>query len=194
VQQPGSCGDGEHNSCGPVIRSFYNIRTGQSRFEFHQKPSTIADLNSPKLFRSVCRPLQVPGTSPGPQSPGVLPPSLTFHGPFAIASAVEGSVGSVFLERCGSHLKIPIGISQPGGTVASVVANRHVVIWESLDLDGAWHGQFAGLMLPSLRRFSATAPSNLLQHGGGAGPIALSAFRLYLTDADGRLWAARTPR
>jgi len=55
-----------------------------------------------------------------------------------------------------------------------------------------WHRQLAGALLPSLRRFTATLSSRIANPG--AYLVALSAYRLYLADADGRLWAARIPR
>jgi len=60
IQQPGPCGDGVHNGCGPITESFYNIKTGRLRYTPSSSSTTIADLDSPRLFHRVCPPLQGP--------------------------------------------------------------------------------------------------------------------------------------
>jgi hypothetical protein len=178
VQQPGACGDGEHNQCGPVTPSFYNIKSGHVDDSSPPNATTVADLNSHWLFHPVCPPLQVP--------PGG---SLAFYGSFAVATEGAQYGGSSLLERCGTNLQIPIGTPYPPPLF---FANPHVVIWQILDLTGAWHGQFAGVLLPSLRPFTATLPAALQNEDPF--PVGLTAFRLYVVDATGRLWAARIPR
>ena len=173
VQQPGACGDGVHYDCGPVTQSFYNIRAGRIRDGSPAKSTTVADLNSRRLSKRVCAPLRLP--------PGG---SLTFYGSFAVAT--ESDRTSV-LEQCGSSLQMPIGMSYQNGPVSSPVASTRAVLWPVIDPLGLWHGQIAGVLLPSLRRFTASAPSNL------GFPLALTAFRLYVAGAHGRLWAARMP-
>jgi hypothetical protein len=177
VRQPGWCGVGDPDQCGPITQSFYNINSGHLDDSSPPNDTTVADLNSRRLFHPVCPPLQVP--------PGG---SLAFYGSFAMAT--EG--GSSLLERCGTNLQIPIGISSPAAPQARVFANRHAVIWQILDQTGSWHGQFAGILLPSLRPFTATVPAAL--QNAGAVPVGLTAFRLYVWDSTGRLWAARMPR
>jgi hypothetical protein len=172
VQQPGPCGDGEHNSCGPVTQSFYNINTGRFRDATSWNATAVANLNSPRLFHHVCPPLRVPSGG-----------SLAFYGSFAVAATDR----TWLLERCGSSLQIPIGMSYQDGPISPPVAGTHAVVWQVIDPLGEWHGQIAGVLLPSLRRFAATIPSKL--HGF---ELALSASRLYL-GTNGRVWAARIP-
>jgi hypothetical protein len=178
VQQPGPCGDGVHNECGPVTQSFYNIKTGRFRHGPPADSTTIADLGSRRLFRRACSPLQVPAGG-----------TLTFYGSFAVATQADQSS---LLERCGGGLQMPIGVSSQGGPPGEIVANTHAVLWQVVDQAGAWHGQFAGVFLPSLRRFTATLPSDIPITDSGA--IALTAFRVYVVDDNGRLWAAAIPR
>jgi hypothetical protein len=188
IQQPGPCGDGVHNGCGPITESFYNIKTGHFRYSSSTGSTTIADLDSPTLFQRVCRPLQVP---PGPYGGIVygatLFTPLAFFGSFAVATATNRNW---LLERCGSHLQIPIGMTYQDGPVSPPVASTHAVVWPVIDPRGEPDGQLAGVLLPSLRPFTAGVPSNLEPVSA---PIALSAFRLYIV-ANGRLWAATIPR
>jgi hypothetical protein len=177
VQQPGWCDVGEPDQCGPVTQSFYNIKSGHVDHSSPPNDTTVADLNSRRLFHPVCPPLQVP--------PGG---SLAFYGSFAVATDGAPYGRSSLLERCGTNLQIPIGTSYQ---VPLFFANPRVVIWQILDLTDAWHGQFAGVLLPSLRPFTATLPAALQNEG--AVPVGLTAFRLYVVDATGRLWAARIP-
>jgi hypothetical protein len=174
VQQPGSCGDGMHYSCGPVSEAFYNITTGQRRNGSVTNSTTVADLDSGRLFQHVCPPLRVP--------PGG---TLTFYGRFAVAT--ESDRSSV-LERCGSKLHMPVGMSAQNGPVSSPIASTRAVVWTVIDPLGEWHGQIAGVLLPSLRSFTTTVPLSFrgFLH-------ALTAFRLYVGDPHGRLWAARMP-
>jgi hypothetical protein len=178
VQQPGWCDVNEPALCGPITQSFYNIKSGRVDDSSPPNDTTVADLNSRRLFHPVCPPLQVP--------PGG---SLAFYGSFAVTTESMDEGRSSLLERCGTNLQIPIGT--PYLAPPLFFANRHVVIWQISDLTGAWHGQFAGVLLPSLRPFTATFPAALQNEE--AAPVGLTAFRLYVEVATGRLWAARIP-
>jgi len=186
IQQPGPCGDGVHNGCGPITESFYNIKTGRLRYTPSSSSTTIADLDSPRLFHRVCPPLQVP---PAPFAGFVygttLFTPLAFYGSFAVATATNRNW---LLERCGSNLQMPIGMTYQDGPVSPPVASTHAVVWPVIDSIGESHRQLAGVLIPSLRPFTATVPSNLTSL------LALTDFRVYVRGTDGGLWAATIPR
>jgi hypothetical protein len=158
VEPHQSCGDGVHYSCGPTTYIYYNTRTGSPRFP-SVRPSTIIDLNSPTLTRHICRPL--------------VGPSLTLFGSFAVAE----ERGGVYVERCGSHLNLPLALAPYAGTL---VGNTQAVAF-----CGVLSQHEAGMFLPSLRRFTFTLPSGL----AGQCPV-LGARHIYIDDAQERLWAA----
>lgn len=189
VNQTGSCGDGIHNECGAITHPFYNIRTGKRRYESPEN-TTVFDLNSSTLLRTVCRPLRVPSNG-----------SLTFYGKFAVASEPDSEQDkSLFLERCGSYLHMEIDEPKGGPSgdlyAGDLSANTHAVLWRVLDATGRWHGRFAGRLLPSLRGFTVTLPSNIhipVQTRSVTAVTALDSFRLYVVDELGGLWAAVLP-
>lgn len=185
IQQPGSCGDGVHYGCGPITEYFYNIETGHFRYSSSTSSTTIADLNSRGLLHRVCPPLRVPPGGPLGGSYGGAPvPTLTFFGSFAVATA---TYRSWLLERCGSNLHMPIGMTYENGPASPPVVSTHAALWQVIDPLGLWHGQLAGVLLPSLRPFTAMLPSGLQ----GLPPV-LSAFRLYVR-GNGRVSAATIP-
>jgi hypothetical protein len=179
VQHPGSCGDGVHNSCGPVTNTFFNIQTGHSRFQASLSTTMVADLDSRSLFHRVCPPLQAAPAAPtGPDVvPGAFVPSLTFYGPFAIAIDAGPTA---FLERCGSNLRVPI--DQPTGGWPT--ASRRAVVWQLA-------GQLAGLLLPSLRPFTAQLPASIANPGSL--DTLLDDRDIYVEDGTGRVWGAAFP-
>ena len=162
VQPHDPCGNGVHYSCGPTTYIYYNIRTGKP-----QSPSvggtTIIDLNSPTLTRQICPPL--------------VGPALTFYG----SVAVSEEPGGIYVERCGSHLNLPLVLAPYAGTL---LANTHAVAFCSSSSE-----QQPGIFLPSLRRLTFTAPSS----PGGCGSTVLGARHLYYVDMQERLWAATFP-
>jgi len=173
-QWPGPCGDGIHNTCGPIKPVFVNIRTGGVRRSWPKSPTAILDLDSPTLARHLCTPLRVPATG-----------SLTMEGQFAVTTT--GS-GNSYLQRCGSHrhtvLASPGGASISGG---GLWANEHAVFW-AVDSSGMWKGKLAGILLPSFGRFTATIPTRLRSSFVGLG-----ANHLYMPDGNGQIWAAPFP-
>ena len=173
----GPCGDGIHYGCGPLtVYGYFNILTHTVRKNWSLTGDrSILDLDSPRLVRTVCQPLRVPTGG-----------SLRPYGKFAVATEADGSS---FLERCGSQLKMPLDgrYDPPSSPSAGVSANDHAVTWEVLDQYGLWHRQLDGVLLPSLRRFSASIPSYV-----GAGPD-LDSTRAYFVTAAGVLWAAPFP-
>jgi hypothetical protein len=159
-----SCGDGEHYTCGPTTYIYYNIATGKPR-SASMGGSTIIDLNSPTLTRQICRPLQLPAGS-----------ALTFYGSFAVAPEQNG----IYVERCGSHLHMPLVVGSYAGT--------HLGNTEAVSFCSFSSQQQLGMFLPSLRRFTFTLPSGL-----GCPLVALGTRRVYTIDTQRRLWAAGFP-
>jgi hypothetical protein len=143
VQQQGSCGDGVHYDCGPVTQSFYNLVTHKFRSRQTTTSRTILDLDSPSLLRRVCSPLRVPATG-----------TLSIFGTFAVETQPSGSL----LERCGSHLQIPIGVGNEGVGGGGMLASGDAVLWNLPTPSGSLSGQLTGILLPSLRRISIALP------------------------------------
>src|SRR5581483_505647 len=85
---------------------FQNIATGAVRGD-PTNAKTLADLDSPSLAQRVCDPLRVPRHG-----------QLTFDGRFAVA---EGATGT-FLEKCGTHLRIPVSSDD-------VAVGRGSLVW-----------------------------------------------------------------
>jgi hypothetical protein len=88
---------------------FQDIQTGNTRSD-PTGPTTIPDVNSPTLGRRVCSPLRVPRADDGGEG-GDLNAwgSLRVYGSFALASGTDPyGTPSVYLERCGSRLHLPI--------------------------------------------------------------------------------------
>jgi hypothetical protein len=66
-------------------------------------------------------------------------------------------------------------------------ANEHAVFW-AVESSGGWKGQLAGILLPSLRRFTATIPPRLRSSF-----VLPGATHMYMPDANGQIWAAPFP-
>jgi hypothetical protein len=162
LQPDQPCGDGVHYTCGPPTDVYYDVRTGRPRVP-STSPSAIVDLNSPTLTRPPCRPL--------------IGPLWWFDGTFALAQEANG----MFLERCGSDIKMPLvtASNSPG----SVLANTEAVASCS---DSST--QASGIFLPSLRRFTFTVATN--SFNVPACPTVLGQRYVYYDDAQERLWAA----
>jgi hypothetical protein len=143
---------------------------------------TIADLDSPKLARTLCRPLRVP-TSAAPTPDNETEPGfLTEAGRFAVASVFSRQAGpSSFLEQCGSHRHRPL-------PAQSDALNMKAVLWMA-------RARVKGLLLPSLRPVTVDLPS------GVSGAPVLGGSTLYLgytassgLGTQGKLWVAHVPR
>ena len=156
VQKNDGCNDSD-SLCGPAGRSFYNIQTGKSRFQAGQSSTRVPVLDSRKLFHRLCRPLRVPAAPPGDSFHPL--PSLTLYGTFAVAS--DGGEGPFSVERCGSNLQMPVDLPSQGGLVGPLTANEHAVLWQVRDGTNEWDGQFAGVLLPSLRPFTGQLAGEL---------------------------------
>jgi hypothetical protein len=165
------CGDREHNDCGNYSYLFYNIATGRQKVP-RTSTSTIIDLDSPTMTRRLCRPLQVPAGFPA------FPPPLTFYGAFALAQAQHG----VHVDRCGSHIHVPV---IPGFLVSNAQAVG--------DCSPHQPDQIDGIFMPSLRRFTARLASPLSCDTLAPGDLALGPRHLYLAGPNGSLWAAAFP-
>jgi hypothetical protein len=173
---------------------FLSLQTGQSARD-PTNAGTYADLNSPTLAQTVCKPLRVPKVAgdEGSVIYAAEPGSLTFYGKFAISAGGYGAPR--FLERCGSRLHRQIG-ALVGGFPA-LGANSRLVVWQS------GPRQLRGLFLPRLRRFVIPLPAkiNTLDINGGTGfpgAIAASSRHLYLLNSSEnaayrRYWIAPLP-
>jgi hypothetical protein len=172
------CGDGVHNTCGPTTFAFYNARTGAQRVPF-VSDSRIIDLDSPTLARPLCRPLIEPA---GYAPTSIFPPPLTFYGSFALAQQASG----IYIERCRSHLHVPVVRAPYEG---GVLANAQAVAFCSQI--GPKATPMAGFFLPSLQRFTIGAFSLT----AAARPVCplLGPRQMYAVDAQSRLWAALFP-
>ncbi len=166
-QWPGPCGTDYHNTCGPIVPVFVNLRTGRVRRGQPKSPTTILDLSSPNLVRHLCAPLRVPAQT-----------RVTLDGRIAIFSGPAG----MYVQRCGSAQRVSV----PAGPM---LANARVLVWRLEDQHLTWHGRIGGLLLPSLHRFATRVPSRLIS---GA-PWILGSTKLYLSDPKGTLWATPFP-
>ncbi len=185
VQKNDGCNDS--GLCSPAVRSFYNIQTGQSRFQASQSSTSVPVLDSRKLFHRLCRPLRVPARTAPPRDSYHPLPSLTLYGTFAVAS--DGGEFPFSLERCGSNLQMPVDLPNQDDWLGSLTANDHAVLWQVSDGHYEWDGQFAGLLLPSLRPFTGQLPASLPTPWF----IVLDSHELYVIDATGRVWRAAFP-
>jgi hypothetical protein len=144
---------------------FQNIASGAVRGD-PAGAATVADLDSPTLAERVCRPLRVPRHG-----------RLTFDGRFAVA---EGAAGT-FIEKCASHLRIPVSsddiAAAPGSLAWSVSPTSPP----------------SGVFLPSLRRFTIAPPPG---HSFIV-DVELSVRHIYITVATGGggadVWSAPAP-
>jgi hypothetical protein len=109
---------------------FQNIATGAVLGD-PTSATTLADLDSPVLAQRVCAPLRVPRHG-----------TLTFDGRFAIA---EGATGT-FIEKCASHLRIPVSSDY-------VAAAPRSLVWLTSPTQPV-----SGVFLPTLRRFTVAPP------------------------------------
>jgi hypothetical protein len=181
---------------------FQNIQTGEVRSD-PTHPTTTADVNSPRLAHRVCSPLAVPRADDGGGDSNLSGwGSLRFYGSFAVAFGTdEFGNPSVYLERCGSRLHLPIesGLCYLLTCVAPV-ANSHAVIWQSPGTPRTLIGQSAetqlnGYFLPSMRRFVITLPAPLTTQTltPPQSSVVLTTRNLYVLDGTGELWRTATP-
>jgi hypothetical protein len=203
VQEPGSCGDGEHESCGPSVYYAYdlvrhtrrrNLRltspyglvgcSPSSYTACYSASTTVLDLNSPRLVQRICAPLSVP-----------IGGSLTLYGGFAVVTAPQPGSGpgaSMTLEECGSQLQMPLAAGL--AVRPTVVGNSRALAWAVTNTYGERTGEIDGLLLPSLNPFSFTIPTTFaIQPPNGIFTIAMDAERLYITDANGNVYSAPFP-
>ena len=208
----------DNTSCGlrcvssggaPDVYIFQNLTTGRIVTD-PRKGTTIADLNTPGLSRTVCSPLQVPQVPDAYQSDGGPQPepgTLTLDGRFAIAAGGSAHPSSsdahrstpIFaLEKCGTHLhkRIDTAIDANFGPswafstagwcqtpVCGPASNQHLILWNSTST------RLAGLFLPSLTPFTIELP----EHALDLGEILATPTHIYVLDENGNLWWANTP-
>jgi hypothetical protein len=136
----------------------------------------VPNLNSPQLGQRLC---------PSLRTPARAPTAMVVDGSFAIASEatyIDTARDRIYLRRCGTRLHMRIRL---GAEFSIVGANSHAVVWE-VD-NGGLLGQFSGVFLPSLRRFSFWFPHRLAVDQVA---YALGELRMYVLDGNGRVWAA----
>jgi hypothetical protein len=168
-----SCGDGEHNSCGPTTFAFYNIRTGANKIPV-VSASQAVDLNSSTLTRRLCSPLRQPPM----YSPTVFAGyPLMFDGSFAVAQELSG----IYVEKCGSDLDLPLALSPYEGFVLE--NSRAVGFCSSAT------APTNGFLLPSLKRFTLRWR---LPNGEEGCPL-LGSRHGYAMGTTASLWAAPLP-
>jgi hypothetical protein len=164
--------------CAPFAW-FQDLSTGAlNKFEeWRSGGRVIPDLDSPSLAARLCRPLRVP--PPDFPSFETVPNSLTFHGQFGVvgAGAVPDASTPHYFERCGSRRRHHIA-SLP------VVGSTRFIVWPT----ASTFGKLEGVFLPSLRQFVIRSPRGM----GSPVQMALASGHLYLLDAGGRLWSARS--
>lgn len=144
---------------------FQNIATG-AVLPDPTNATTLADLDSPVLAQRVCAPLRVPPHG-----------GLTFDGRFAVA---EGETGT-FIEKCGTHLHVPV-------PSADVTTAPGALVWSVSPTSAP-----SGVFLPSLRRFTIAPPPG---HSFIV-DVELSVRHIYVTVAAGGggadVWSAPAP-
>jgi hypothetical protein len=174
---------------GNQQRLFENIATGEVRADPTTR-SRIADLNSPSLTRTLCRPLSTPYAAIYDGMSDFYG-SVQLYGTFAIAYKFSGGEQAAYLERCGS--KLHRLLERASYTeLPPMSVNAHAVIWQS----GA--ATLTGLFLPRMKRFTiklpvaSGAPGSCLQPDFGSClvQIVLTSGKLYVSYQGASLWAA----
>jgi hypothetical protein len=154
-----------HNTCGPSRYYFLNIATRKMR-SATQTATTVLDLDSPTLLRRLCAPLRIES---GAQAS--FPPAFTFYSDFAVAQEQSG----IYVERCGSDMRIPLAVTPYGGYI---VANDQAAAM-------CTNAGVSGVFMPSRRRFELGRPFDEC-------PV-LGPRNLYVIDVHGRLWGTPFP-
>jgi hypothetical protein len=175
---------------------FQNLTSGQVRPD-PTASTTLPDLNSATLARTVCSPLRVPPSTEVGHDP--TPGSLIFAGRFAVATT-SSLPSTTSVQRCGSRSRTFVCHCDPGvvGNLRSVAINAHVVIWVPPTPEGAPLGtavtHLDGMYLPGRQRFVIPLPPDA--RGRGTEALLLSSRSLYIQNSsDGsRMFRARSPR
>lgn len=174
-----------HCGCSPQPE-YYNIRAGELTPAPSLGSHRVIDLNSPTLKRSICLPQPPPADA-----------SITPLGRVNLVNTY-GPRGAAVVEGCDPRVMRSIPQpSQAGALQGSATA----VVWQPIQSDGAWNGEFDGLTLPDLRPFSLTVPAQLRPcrpvdgDPSVCGPhqFALTSGRLYLQAGGQSIWAMPLP-
>jgi hypothetical protein len=163
--------------CYAPSYAFESIQTGEVRTSpkgWVVGGHTIPNLESENLSVRLCSPLVVPRGTNG------LPGTFTFFGRYAVSTgAVNGGLGPstspIFLQKCGSPQRTQIDPNN-----LALAANNRAVVWS---VDGGSLPQ-QGVLLPSLRPFTVTAPSK------SASP-SLGRAHLFFETRAGEAWETR---
>jgi hypothetical protein len=183
------CGDHIHFYCGQAIR-FLNIRSGQWRAQPGLTSTTRIDLDSPRLVRSLCRPLRAPSNRLLAVYRGF---ALVFSARSGfINSTTAGTLRGWNAQQCGSGRWVrgtPPHARRLREFWGALTANNHAVLGAVL-LDGMWTGEIGGRFLPSRHSFTGRIPGF---SGQFLGSVVLDSSRLYVADGNSTVWAARFP-
>lgn len=158
-----------------AISYFQNIQTGEVRDD-PTNATTFADLNSPTLAQETC-----PGVRlmPTPEYlTGSSWSSLTYQGQFALVTTAD----NVFLERCGTAMRRPLGVA--------AASNAGAIVWQTAP------NRLKGLFLPSLQVFTIPLPSGVVASQAGYGQgftLGLTSGALYMNEFAGTLWRTASP-
>jgi len=160
--------------------AFQNLWTGQVR----QVPSRwltggsiVLNLNSPKLAQRLCRPVSLAASG------SLLPGTATIEGSFVISTGMVNTgvapveSGRIYIQRCGSKRRVQIDEQN-----LPLAANAHAVLWGV----SATSSRMTGLLLPSLRPFTVSAPST------NVSPI-LTDQLLYFDKENSNVWSTVSP-
>jgi hypothetical protein len=147
-------------------------------------PTTVIDLDSPNLIAPLCRPLRSTAASHL-----IVNSSAQFiidQAPLGRSALAVGRHGTVYLERCGSHMRHRL-------TAYPITGNRSELLFPSR---GA---TLPGIFLRSRRKFVIHVPRALLSPDGGNQRLVVYAARLsmktlYIVGANGELWQAAAPQ
>jgi hypothetical protein len=127
---------------GPDDYYLQNISTGQLERDPATPGGTVFDdLNLASGSRALCSPLRYPSVLADHSDSVRYPGSLSFYGPFALASGSDGSR----LHRCGSRLNQVLPASYNPNSQPAASSRAVIVSPDGATLDG-WY-------LPTLQRF-----------------------------------------
>lgn len=161
----------------PYGYAFENIQSGQWRLlkGYVAGGRTVPDLNSAKLAKSLCAPLEV-GHADDFEVPGAVSfvaGRVLIANPFP-TPLIDPNPPPTYLGSCGSAQRIVLPDNVE--TWTPVPQSAHAVLLGQTD------PTVTGLLLPSLKRFSIPIEQFVSSHvgAGGTGEMLLSDRRLYL--------------
>jgi len=182
----------EHCPSGEV--EFQNIDNGSLANDPESVGGhVIADLNSPRLEKTLCPPLRVPPSWPDPYDERAGPGTVTPYGQFAVSFGTAdepGAQSQAYLEKCRSQLHL---LLQTGAEVPPTGSVR-ASIWSPNNPDVAPNEQLQlhlnAMLLPSLRRVTIKVPAAI----GASSTLVLGPHHLYMIGGQtGDLYQTSSP-